>query len=1457
MLLRKQATASAAFYLIAFFSIISANSQVTPPAAYAGTVKVNYIRVWDAVKPTSNPNDLTVSTGLQDAKMTTQYYDGLGRSLQIVSKQGSLETGGTAKDLVSTVLYDEFGREVYKYIPFAANNTGGNTSLNDGFFKLNPFQQQASFAASQFPTDSFFYGKINYEASPLNRILNSYAPGDSWAGSESAGSENNRHSIAKEYLINTALDSVRIWDVNSSGVTSTPSIYLAGVLYKTTTIDENKKKIIEYKDKEGRLVLRKVQISDSPAEGHTGWLCTYYVYDDLNSLRLVIPPKATKELAASSWTLTSTILDELCFRYEYDERLRPIVKKLPGAAEIRMVYDARDRMVLSQDGNQRGRHEWLYTQYDNLNRPIVTGYLTDPTNYDNHEWHLGQAYNSTNYPNLGSYTHVELTGTFYDDYSWRSTNGNPLSDAINTANNSYLLSPNDNVWPYPQAVSKSIATQNLITGSRVKILGTSDWLYTVNIYDDKGRLIQVQSQNVTDGTSILTSQYNWSGQPLMVINSQEKDGANSQTTVQINKFTYDTLGRLVKVEKKISHSTIASGSMPGSWTTISSIKYDALGQIVIKELGNDPLETLHYDYNIRGWTLGMNRDFVKDVDNNRYFGFELGYDNTGTIINGSSYSTAQFNGNISGTVWKSKGDNEKRKYDFSYDASNRLLMADFNQYTSGTFNKTAGIDFTVKMGDGLSADSAYDYNGNILRMQQWGLAGFSSSRIDDLKYTYSSSSNKLKNTIDSQNEPTTVLGDFRSSQSYMTSLGGTKTSSAVDYVFDDNGNMTKDRNKDIDDNTYDGIEYNLLNLPTKIRVKNKGTIEFIYDASGNKLSKTVKETGKPDKTTLYLSGIIYENDTLQLITHEEGRIRPVGDSILVYDFFIKDHLGNVRMVLTKETPPGALYQATMETGSRTVEEQLFTQISETAASKPGGFDSEGSNSYVSKLFNASGNDKRVGTGVVLKVMAGDKFRAGVKGWYQPGSTNFNELPGASSIITALIGAFTGGMPVGGGHGTGGVVPGSGELSTPLTSFITNNNNPSGSRPKAFLNWIILDEQQFKLVADNYGAVQIPEITGLMEKQTMVANGGNDIEVKKNGYLYVYVSNESQGNVYFDDLSVVHTRGTLLEETHYYPFGLTMAGISSKALNFGNPANKAKFNGIEQSNDFDLNMYDAFYRNLDPQIGRFWQIDPKPLEMASPYSAMLNNPILFSDPLGDTTWVYNQNGVFCGVVNDKLKNQIHFINTEGDPGTPFDASSLSAKDAKALGKAFRGASFAFVGSKTVADMEKIAGDADKKGFELGFVANISESKEIRLTALPDKYATGDRTYDLIKAIDDTYTKEQQAGLFAAGHVHNKKHTADVTGYDGYTGIMAKLLATNRPSTTNGSEKTYPDFQPFLYRYNASTNSYNKGQTPAFIISAYGACTYGTGTGYGGLNNAVQNPVKPNEYNSYNLYQQLKR
>jgi len=117
-----------------------------------------------------------------------------------------------------------------------------------------------------------------------------------------------------------------------------------------------------------------------------------------------------------------------------------------------------------------------------------------------------------------------------------------------------------------------------------------------------------------------------------------------------------------------------------------------------------------------------------------------------------------------------------------------------------------------------------------------------------------------------------------------------------------------------------------------------------------------------------------------------------------------------------------------------------------------------------------------------------------------------------------------------------------------------------------------------------------------------------------------------------------------KERSCYVFGLTMQGISSKGA--GGLTNKIKYNGYELNSDFDINLYESVYRSHDPQIGRFWQIDPKPTDNESLYSAMLNNPISNFDPLGDTTYYYSNAGALllttygAGHTNAMVVNDDH-------------------------------------------------------------------------------------------------------------------------------------------------------------------------------------------------------------------------
>ena len=129
----------------------------------------NYVRTWTATAPEPNPNNLP-NRPLSDAKQVTQYYDGLGRPVQTVARQGSLETSsGNNVDLVSMVGYDAFGRNNINYLPYTAVS-------NDGSYKTDAFTAQTAFynnstnpVAGQGESGSYAHTQVNFEVSPLNR----------------------------------------------------------------------------------------------------------------------------------------------------------------------------------------------------------------------------------------------------------------------------------------------------------------------------------------------------------------------------------------------------------------------------------------------------------------------------------------------------------------------------------------------------------------------------------------------------------------------------------------------------------------------------------------------------------------------------------------------------------------------------------------------------------------------------------------------------------------------------------------------------------------------------------------------------------------------------------------------------------------------------------------------------------------------------------------------------------------------------------------------------------------------------------------------------------------------------------------------------------------------------------------------------------------------------------------
>jgi len=1245
-------------------SVRPAAIATSPRGAYTNTT-INYIRTWNPSMPSSDPAAVTGSTDVNQVTQTTQYFDGLGRPLQIVSK--AITPG--AKDLVVPVVYDAYGREQYKYLPYRP--TTGN--LSDGKFKSDPFNDQKKF----YQTDSLvpgakgeaiYYGQTGYEVSPLNRVVKVYAPGNTWARNDPTGTERGGNKfVEQQYLVNAISDSVHIWDMPANGniipTSSASRIYGAGQLYENVTKDERGKRVIEYKDKEDRVVLKKVELDNNNApNGHVGWFCTYYVYDDQGNLRCVIPPKAIEQIRPS-WTIDATTARELCFFFRYDSRNRMIMRKVPGADSTEMVYDVRDRLVFTRDGNMRNATDkkWLVTFYDALNRPTMTALYSSASTRDTLQARMGTATSNTQtithsipeqadleygyfdgrpkytarksitfdggfdtgangttdalidaaanqdtfsivavnpLPNITASALTPLTYTFYDDYSFTGKHNAVTGD---------LTTPTFSGSSYAEIINNtSNMTQGLVTGTKVRVLGTDQWLTTTTYYTDKGRVLQVIADNVSGGKDVVSSIYDFSGKLLRTFqrHTNVRSGTTPETRL-ITQMLYDAAGRVTDVIKKLNDST---------QLTIAKNTYDELGQLQTKRLhvkGSGQLETLHYEYNIRGWLKSINKGFVNTPTSySSWFGQELSYD--------YGFNTNQVNGNIAGIKWKSGSDGKGRAYGYTYDNANRLTVADFSQNnTAGSKTWDKGqLDFTV---DQL----VYDPNGNIMSMRQKGMNGTTMQTIDSLKYGYQLNSNKLSYVTDRKNNSLSTLGDFKEIVNNET----------VDYAYDTSGNLIKDLNKNIA-----VIRYNHLNLPDSIAITGKGTIRYCYDATGAKLRKIVTDsTATPAKitTTDYVGGIVYRNDTMELIGHEEGRIRPVyvaGQPVrYYYDYFLKDHLGNVRTVLTEQTDL-SVYTATMEAANASTEAALFSNVEETRAEKPVGYPEDqvaGSNQYVAKL-NAK-NGKKIGPSLVLKVMAGDTIQIGARAFYKSNGPKDKKSVSPEDMVAGLLQAFGGAAGGDATHGNG-----QADKVSPFGNFNGSDyqrlkerdaNQNQQDKPKAYLNFVLFDDQ-FNLVEENSGVRQVKGEPD--ELQTLAVD---KMPIEKSGFLYVYTSNETEQDVLFDNVTVAAVSGPLLEETHYYPFGLTMAGISSNALKGMNyQENRFKYNGKElQSKEFGdgsgLEWYDYGARMYDQQIGRWHVIDPiaQNFFYESPYVYGGNNPVLNIDIGGNFKYPKGKEG----------------------------------------------------------------------------------------------------------------------------------------------------------------------------------------------------------------------------------------
>ncbi len=810
-----------------------ASHAITVNQLIDGKFDMNYIRTF--VASHNNEGETTEPTheniDYEKWSESIQYFDGLGRGIQQVAVKAS----PAGSDIIKPIVYDDYGRQKIDYLAYAINQDGRNTQ---GAYRSDAENEIKTYYNTFYgSTDGDYpFAEKEFDNSPLNRVMKQGAPGAAW---QLTGG----NPVSFEYATNTA-EEVGLYKVDANGSLNKNGSYNAASLYKNTITDENGNITTEYKDKQGQVVMKKAGANQ-----------THYVYDDFGLLRYVISPKASTALNAQSGNIGNSndnqTIKDLCYYYEYDSRKRMALKKLPGAEPVYMVYNKRDQLVLTQDGNLRNDNDWLFTKYDVLNRPVIIGKYHHTSSINQTDMQTEVNTNSVYFENTSlteehGYTNKAFPTTATQTYSVMYYDNYDYIKQLSSYNLLYKHKADEIDFIYPQTDTvkgQQTAVKTMVLNNDNIAPLTDTVLISVMYYDEYYRLIQTISDNHLGGLDITSNQINFAGELLLT--KQNHQTPNDTAIIQ-QILEYDHASRLIATKHLINEQDTV---------VLNQLTYDELGLLKEKALHGDGsgfAQEVNHNYNIRGWLTGIN-----NADNlgDDLFAMKLDYNNG---------SNPQHNGNIAAIDWVSK-DQSLSQYDFTYDNINRL--------TAATYAGTGDHNTTY----------AYDANGNITNLIRNGQISDSTyGIIDNLTYDYDGT-NQLQS-----------VNDQTASQYQANGFSDNASFGSAEYTYDVNGNMIGDLNKSLS-----VAQYNNLNLPQQINISNNNAsneINYIYNAAGVKLHKQTKTDHNIGKTTDYVGNIIYEDNEIKYILTGEGRLLPKGDGTYEYQYYLKDHLGNTRIL---------------------------------------------------------------------------------------------------------------------------------------------------------------------------------------------------------------------------------------------------------------------------------------------------------------------------------------------------------------------------------------------------------------------------------------------------------------------------------------------------------------------------------------------------------------------------------
>jgi RHS repeat-associated protein len=604
---------------------------------------------------------------------------------------------------------------------------------------------------------------------------------------------------------------------------------------------------------------------------------------------------------------------------------------------------------------------------------------------------------------------------------------------------------------------------------------------------------------------------------------------------------------------------------------------------------------------------------------------------------------ALYNGQITAARWRTdrpyevEGEGFSGLYTYTYDDRYQISDATYFKpdFVLNTFSSEGNAFRLTGMG--------YDPNGNITKLKRYKEAG---DLQHDFTYQYEENKNKLTSVSGHVNVYTyNNLGQL---------VGEDKLSGDDQYIeYDVSGKVTKvysdaGRTQLKIENLYDERGFR----QAKVNHASNRTTWYIRDNAGNVIS-IYEQEGLPDEANVEP---LVETEVPVYGSGKIGTLHPNQDASLTYE--ITDHLRNVRALVRDNIN---VYTATMEdtdimdlTNPRVQEMQYFNNLFETEKTDAnmnhtdpivGVVSNPDKSAYLFWQEGVAGmeaSDKSVGPSMMLKVSAGDSVDMETWVRYQEKVSYTRDidlllLSQALGSSFAFKGAFEGYT-----------------ISQTNTIFETGlqaagfmNDAGDNTRPYAYINYMILDANMALITADRR---QVPATAGFTPGEEGLPNLHQKLDfaqpvvIPQNGYIYIWVSNESEDTkVWFDDIQITHRSTIVTQATDYGVWGdiLREQKTDESIYRFGFQAQFSERDLETGWNHFELREY-------DPLIARWTTTDPYG-EFWSPYVGMGNDPGNLSDPDGGCTT--------CPIITALYNFLADPVNQEAMSGVSFSEPVL--------------------------------------------------------------------------------------------------------------------------------------------------------------------------------------------------------